>query len=252
VKPGRPHIASLETLLLLASILLMAGAVATALGARAPRPSAVNTERLGKVQVEVSRSGQPAFTIADFRPGQSGGGTIKVANTGTTDGSLSMKQFEIRETLGLAGGRLSEVLGLRIDEVGADTVYRGPVASTKAHHLGRLAAGDSRRYRFTISLRDGGEPSSDTTGDNAYQGASLRTSTEWRLSQGRLETLGEVEENRDIGSGAAPPIATETDGENDALPFTGWVPTSLLITGLLALLAGVALSRSHSSTPGHS
>ena len=75
---------------------------------------------------------------------------------------------------------------LRVERIGDDVVYRGRLAGTRVRDLGRLADGESRRYRFTVSFPDGGAPSSDTTGDNAYQRASVKASYVWALTAGEL------------------------------------------------------------------
>ena len=91
----------------------------------------------------------------------------------------------------------SERLTLRIIELPAKEVYGGGIGSMPEQHLGTLAGGESRTYRFTVAMDDGGPPSSPYTDDNVYQAATASLGYRW--------TLTEVEDAPPPPPGPAPP-----------------------------------------------
>jgi hypothetical protein len=58
-------------------------------------------------------------------------------------------------------------------------VFSGQLGALQSRALGNIAPGQSRTYRFTASLPDGGAPPSPTSGDNAYAGSSLTVRYLW-------------------------------------------------------------------------
>jgi hypothetical protein len=74
---------------------------------------------------------------------------------------------------------LSERLRLLVRDSRGRTVYSGKLDALASLPLGRFAAGEARRYTFTVRMPDGGAPASATTGDNAYQGAAMSAAFRW-------------------------------------------------------------------------
>jgi Ca2+-binding RTX toxin-like protein len=155
----------------------------------------------GAFSMSNSRDGAAIFTASNLAPGHSTEGTVTIANTGSAAGSLALSASELSDSPGTYGGALSEVLDLQIAATGSgpDTeVYAGRFDSMPEQQLSPLAPGESRTYRFSVSLPDGGSPSADWSGDNVYQDASVSIAYDWTLT----ESAG--------GGGTEPPEAAPT------------------------------------------
>jgi Ca2+-binding RTX toxin-like protein len=101
-------------------------------------------------------------------------------------GSLTLSSTEPSDAPGLYGGLLMERLVLKLVELGsggASQVYFGQLGAMPELQLGTLAAGESRAYRFLVTMLDGGPPSSPYVDDNLYQRASASLGYEWTLTE---------------------------------------------------------------------
>jgi hypothetical protein len=168
---------------------VLAGATALyAAGFAAPsrvRPLTL-TAAEGAIGIGSSRAGGAIFRLANLGPGMSGEGEVTIGNTGSLAGSLALVSFAPSDAPGLYGGALSARIDLRIADVSAGghrQVYAGALDSMPRLELGVLAAGASRTYRFLVSMRDGGAPSSPYLEDNLYQRAGTSLGYEWSLTE---------------------------------------------------------------------
>jgi hypothetical protein len=154
--------------------LLAGGALARERPAQIERVAAAT----GALSLSNTREGAAIFTAAGMVPGQAVTGTLTLGNTGDQAGRLMLSRTRMSETPGPGGGRLSDVLTLRIDDVsdGAPReVLTGELGGLSTILLHDLAGGAQRTYRFTIAFPDGGPHGAD----NAYAGASLRVDYAW-------------------------------------------------------------------------
>jgi len=62
-------------------------------------------------------------------------------------------------------------------------VFDGPLASMPELQLGAVEAGESRTYRFVVTMLDGGSPASPFVDDNLYQRASASLGYQWTLTE---------------------------------------------------------------------
>jgi hypothetical protein len=160
-------------------------AIAVALASRpAPPPAEAQVQLVGGTfSMSNSRDGAAILTAAGMAPGESRVGDLTIANTGTLAGTFSLSKSSLSDTPGTAGGSLSSALDLVVHDVtnpGAPTtVYAGKLGAMGPRALGDWAPGASRRYRFTVSLPDGGAPLTPTSGDNAYQGSAVSVRYDW-------------------------------------------------------------------------
>lgn len=161
----RKTLAALAALLTALGMTLASGASFTASESATAAVSAKN------LKVTKSETGA-VFSSADkLKPGESASGTVTMTND-NTDGDGVAANFTLSQstsdTAGPNGGDLSDVLTVTITE-GSTTVYSGLAKNMSAQTLGLFNPGDSKTYSFVFSFPDGGTPSSETTGDNAYK-----------------------------------------------------------------------------------
>jgi len=125
-----------------------------------------------------SQDGHAIFRATDLAPGGSVSGTVRLENTGSLPGDLTLEQLEVRDQPGANGGRLSEV----VSDVTAGSsvpIFTGRLAGLGSRSLGAVGPGASRTFRFTATLPDGGLPPSAGGGDNAYAGSGLTVRYAW-------------------------------------------------------------------------
>jgi Ca2+-binding RTX toxin-like protein len=178
-------------LLATAAVILAVLAGAAALYASAavrhgPASTGVQAFAGGSMSVSNSNDGAAIFDIANIGPGMTGEGEVTIGNTGTAPGTLVLASLDRSDAPGLYGGSLSGRLGLRVADVSGDgdaAIYAGDLASMPELQMGTLAAGEFRTYRFTVSMRDGGAPSSPYVDDNLYQRASTSLGYDWTLTE---------------------------------------------------------------------
>jgi hypothetical protein len=186
----------------------------------------------GALRISSSHAGGAIVEAANMRPGQSAAGTVTVANRGRGPGRLLLASSPARDRPGPGGGRLSRRLDLAVDE-DRERLAAGSVNSLAGcHPLGRIAAGESRTFSFTIRFRGGSEA------DNSYALSSAAVDVRWLATEhggcarrGRQEVLAE---RRDAGPRAAVPLQ---------LPFTGLELMVVAVSGVFMLTSGLALRR---------
>src|SRR5215217_460070 len=166
----------LSRLLTLAAIVAVVAACASTGLAGPEHPHAVLTQASGDLTIANSLGGQAIFQASGLAPGRSVTGTVLLSNNGALAGDLNLAQLDVQDTPGANGGRLSDVLNLDIADVTGGNhvpVFLGQLSTVGDRPLGPLGPGQARRFRFTASLPDNGQPPSATSGDNAYAGSAL-------------------------------------------------------------------------------
>jgi hypothetical protein len=166
----------------LAAIVAISGCAAAASSSPRAEPHAVISLVSGELHVTNSRDGQAIFQAQGLAPGRSVTGTVQLSNAGTLAGDLGFQQLDVQDQPGVNGGRLSDAVHLDVHDVTGGSivpVFSGQLGALQSRALGSIAPGQSRTYRFTASLPDGGAPPSATSGDNAYVGSSLTVRYSW-------------------------------------------------------------------------
>lgn len=170
---------------------LLLVAAATLYAATGWRPVSAATPQLrataeGSMAVTDSRGEGAIFDLDNIAPGVSGAGEVTITNSGAAPGTLSLASTGLSDDPGRYGGLLSQRLELRVEEIGPgppEQVYSGGIAAMPDLQLGTLASGQSRTYRFTVSMLDGGAPTSPFVDDNTYQEASTGIGYRWTLTE---------------------------------------------------------------------
>ena len=140
----------------------------------------------GSMSLADSEGEGAIFTLANLGPGDTGQGEVTITNDGTAPGTLSLASTGLGDSPGRFGGMLSQRLLLRIDEVGPGTgseVYSGGLATMPELRLGAVEPGESRTYRFLVTMLDGGPPASPFAGDNVFQRATTGIGYAWTLTE---------------------------------------------------------------------
>jgi Ca2+-binding RTX toxin-like protein len=165
-------------------------AAATLYAATGWRPAAevprVQAATAGSMALTDSKGEGAIFSLADIAPGVTGAGEVTIGNSGTAPGALTLASTGLSDEPGRYGGLLSQRLELRVDDLSsgaAREVYSGALASMPELQLGTLAAGESRTYRFLVTMLDGGAPSSPFVDDNLYQQADTGIGYRWTLTE---------------------------------------------------------------------
>jgi hypothetical protein len=133
----------------------------------------------GALTLSNSAANTAIITAHDLRPGQGTTGTITIGNTGEAGGLLSLARLSMTDVPGPYGGKLSDVLTLKIEDVSGALpreVFYGEVGGLERVALEVLPGGVKRRYRFTVVFPDSGPGGAD----NAYMGSAVRFDYEWR------------------------------------------------------------------------
>ena len=178
-----------------ALLALVVALVATAAPAR-ERPAELGRMAAeGAVTLAAAGSSHAIITAGGLRPGQSVGGNVALANVGESRGRLTLLRTRMVDTPGRFGGRLSDALLLRVEEVGGGS-WTGPLAGPDALDLGVMEPGEGRSYRLTLTLPDTGPAGRD----NAVQGSSVTIDWAWAT-----ESLGGPARDPDRHAAAATP-----------------------------------------------
>jgi hypothetical protein len=168
--------------------LLIASALAAGSGANYQSSSANtgNIIKAGVVSVTSSVQGSALLNVSALRPGRSVVDTVDVSNSGDLPATMSLRAANVADVP--ASPALSDKATLKVEDLGdpacvtgcpaASTVYEGKLGSLGAQALGRWPVGDKRRFRFTVSLSDGG-----LGAENAYQGARTTLDLTWSAAQ---------------------------------------------------------------------
>ena len=146
-----------------------------------------NSITAGIVDLSSSSEDEALLTVTALAPGHSSSATVDVANTGDLPAAFELTRALVDTP---ASPALSAKADLKIVDLGdpacsascpaASTVFDGKLGSVVTVALGTWQPGDTHRFRFTVSLADGG-----TGAENAYQGAQPRST-----SAGRPPVLG--------------------------------------------------------------
>jgi spore coat-associated protein N len=176
-----------KALILAAGLALLGGttALAASIGFTDARTDsrAVIVVANGAIHLSNSRAGKAVLVGLNMKPGGSVQGTVKIGARGTKRMQMSLRKSGVRENAGLAGGKLSQRMLLKVEWLRTGTrkpkvVYLGVVGAMRVVKLGTFKAGERRTYRLTAYFPDGG-PAAGTTGDNAYMGANLSVELDW-------------------------------------------------------------------------
>jgi len=153
---------------------LVVALVATAAPAR-ERPAEVGRMAAeGAARLSAAGGGHAIITAAGLRPGQSVAGLIALANVGETRGRLWLRRTAMLDTPGRFGGRLSDALLLRVEELGGGS-WTGPLSGPDTLDLGVMEPGEGRSYKLTLTLPDTGPHGAD----NGVQGSSVTIDWAW-------------------------------------------------------------------------
>jgi hypothetical protein len=217
------HFAATRPLAVAVAALGLAAAAAVAadgpLGGPEPSPMAMAAAATGPlIRSDVDGA---IVTAAGLRPGQERSGEITVANAGDAAGLFTMTPAPEADTT-TALGSLAGVLDLRVEDVtGAApvTVFDGKLAVTTPIALGRLAAGQERRLRFTVGF-PGGRPAEL---DDPFQGASSSVRFDWLAIAAPGGTPAPAVANPREPAAAVPaaPAGAVPDGSTLLTPATG-------------------------------
>jgi hypothetical protein len=168
--------------------LLVASALAASSGAnyQATSANSGNIITAGIVSVTSTSNGTALLAVTDLAPGHSSAGTVDITNSGDLAAILKLTSANIVDTP--ASPAFSAKADLKVEDLGdpgcvsscpaTTTVYIGKLGSLSTISLGSWAAGAKHRFRFTVSLTDGG-----TGVEDAYQGARTAIDFTWSASQ---------------------------------------------------------------------
>lgn len=169
---------------------LLLAAAATLYAATGWRPAAevpqVQASTAGSMALTNSKEGGAIFKLDNIAPGVSGEGEVTISNSGSAPGALTLASIGLSDDPGRYGGLLSQQLELRVEDLSSGAgreIYSGGLASMPTLELGALAPGESRTYRFLVTMLDGGVPASPFVDDNVYQQASTGIGYEWTLTE---------------------------------------------------------------------
>jgi hypothetical protein len=169
-------------LLLLAAISAVVVLYAGSGAARPAPPEAVLTQATGDLRLTNPQEGHAIFQATGLAPGRSAAGTVQLLNTGSLPGDLDLEQLDLRDQPGAGGGRLSYAILLDITDVSGGNsvpIFTGRLGGLGSRALGSIGPGDTRTFKFTASLPEGGRPPGGTAGDNAYAGSGLTVRYAW-------------------------------------------------------------------------
>jgi hypothetical protein len=202
---------------------LVAALAATAAPAR-ERPAELGRMAAeGAVTLAAAGSSHAIITASNLRPGQSIAGNVALANVGESRGRLTLLRTRMVDTPGRFGGRLSDALLLRVEEIGGG-LWAGPLAGPDALDLGVMEPGEGRSYRLTLTLPDTGPHGRD----NGVQGSSVTIDWAWATeSVGGPPPAQTPIPTATPGPGAVPtatPDAPDTADEHEPLPVRRAAP----------------------------
>lgn len=186
---------------LLASAVVIAACAAIVIGAAQPVHHLGGLELAdsnGAIVQSNSRANAFIFQAGNMIPGGSTTGTVTLKNEDAIDGDFVLSESNLMDTLvGPGGGSLAHQLSLKIEDVtnpsSPTVLYPVPnpdpttAPDTKLSDLGTLhvatiPAGQTRTFKFTATLPDGGLPatqSDPTSGDNAFEGGAMSVEFDW-------------------------------------------------------------------------
>jgi spore coat-associated protein N len=155
------------------------GCAALAASPRPEHPQIALRAAHGAVRVENSRDGRAIIAAGNLRPGQTVTGSVSVTNSGEQPARLLLRSSLPRGVAGPYGGRLGDVLRVRIEQHAARdrTIAKGRLVEVAGcHDLGKLAPGRTRTYAMTATF-----PRGDRR-DNRYARARVTVDERWTAS----------------------------------------------------------------------
>ncbi|MDX6665025.1 MAG: hypothetical protein QOG68_1231 [Solirubrobacteraceae bacterium] len=164
--------------------ILLAAAMAAGSGANFQASSA-NTGNLihaGIVAVTSTSDATALLNVAALAPGHSSVSTVDITNSGDLAAAFTLTSANIVDTP--ASPAFSAKADLKLEDLGDPacvsscpavvTVYNGKLGSLTSAALGTWAVGAKHRFRFTVTLADGGLGAED-----AYQGGRTTVNYTW-------------------------------------------------------------------------
>ncbi len=147
--------------------------------ARTANPDNILTA--GNLTMSNSKDGSAILSTLRMKPGDTSTGTVDIKNTGDIPGVFTLAQSALTNTP--SSPALSAKLDLKVEDLGDPTSpnssppvkYTGKLGSLPSTALGTFAAGDTHRYRFTVTFPDGGSGGAD----NAYRGGATSAQFDW-------------------------------------------------------------------------
>ena len=164
-----------------AVLLLVIAAVASA-GPRDAELGRLSAD--GPVTLASSLPGTALLKADHVKPGDRVSGMISLTNKGDRPGALQLGVTGRHDQPGIYGGRLSDVLKLKIEDLSGRVPPREVVDRASTFALGKLAGRETRSYRVTATFPDGGIPAGPFTGDNLLKGSSVEVALQWQLTAG--------------------------------------------------------------------
>ena len=158
---------------------VIAGAlVAVVVAGRSPGAEEIDARALsstGAVRMVNSKDGQAVLNASNLGPGASASGTVTIGNQGDASGVFELDSRDLVDDPGPRGGRLGSALQLVVRDLGSSqVVYSGSLGALSTRGLGTWRPGESRTYRFDVSL-----PNSAPASDNTLQGADTSIAFRW-------------------------------------------------------------------------
>lgn len=159
-------------------------AIGTAVASALPHDAELGRlAAVGPVTLSSSRPGVAILHADRLKPGDKVAGILSLTNKGDKPGVLALGVTGRRDKPGAYGGRLGNVLKLKVEDVSGRTPARESVVNqASSFALGTLTGRETRTYRVTATFPDGGVPPTAFTGDNALQGASVELALQWNLT----------------------------------------------------------------------
>lgn len=135
-------------------VVLTLTVMGSAWGRDVPKQDSLSVTTDGKL-VASAASDTAVLYSTDLFPGASRHGTVTISNHGDTVAELKLRTT-VHDTPGALGGRLSDTLVLRIDEVDAagrpHELWSGRLAAIPPIRQRALAGGARRTFRLTVTL----------------------------------------------------------------------------------------------------
>jgi hypothetical protein len=159
-------------------------AIGTAVASALPRDAELGRlAAVGPVTLVSSRPGVALLHADGLKPGGKVDGIVSLTNKGDKPGVLALGITGRRDRPGAYGGRLGNVLKLKVEDLSGRTPARESTVNQASNFaLGTLTGNETRTYRVTATFPDGGIPPTAFTGDNALQGSSVELALQWNLT----------------------------------------------------------------------
>lgn len=157
------------SLALALGILAIALPAAFGAGARSTGVDPVQVFSSGPA-LAVDASGSAQLSVGGLVPGASRSATIRLSNAGSDAASFALAT-RLSDQVRAGGTALSSILELRVASPEGAVLYNGTLAGLRRLGLGRIDAGATRAFRFTVTL--------PRSAGNAVEGSSLSAGFSW-------------------------------------------------------------------------